>query len=118
MTAPLSTVSNGRGKDGRFTRGNPGGPGRPRGLDFQQEVLKRAKSSDFDVADALWQVFLALLKKAKRGDVPAAKLLLDRLCDNASDTVEVTYRSLSNEERAARIKEILLAAKERRDQSN
>ena len=114
MTAPLSTVSNGRGKRGRFTKGNPGGPGRPRGPDFRRLIFEQAERRGVDVEDAVWDVFSALLERAKNGDVQAAKLILDRLCDSDPVVVDVTHQPMSMSERAARIEAILAAAGRRR----
>ena len=76
----MKTAQNGRGPRGRFVQGNPGGPGRPRGLDFRHVVAEQAELHGVDMETALWRVFQALLERAQDGDVQAAKLLLDRLC--------------------------------------
>ncbi|MCA8975826.1 MAG: hypothetical protein KDC98_13980 [Planctomycetes bacterium] len=70
-----------------------------------------------DLESAIWEVFQALLRRAKKGDVQAAKLLLDRLCEDDPVAVEVTYRPLSTEERAARIEAILSIARQRQSEA-
>jgi hypothetical protein len=65
--------SNGRGPGGRFARGNPGGPGNPFARKVGQlraALLRGVKSGDVKA------VIVALLGKAKAGDVAAAKLVL------------------------------------------
>ena len=76
-----------RGNDGRFLPGHKGGPGRPRGsVNFASAIRQRL--GDKKVDDAIVECFVALLEKAKERDVPAIKLLLERLCDNGAEKVE------------------------------
>jgi hypothetical protein len=71
--ADASTLAGGRDDNGRFAKGNPGGPGNP----FAREVaamrrafMNRVSAKDLeDIADKM----VAL---AKDGNVPAAKLIL------------------------------------------
>jgi hypothetical protein len=72
----------GRDNAGRFVPGVSGNPaGRPRGVDFRKLVMEFRKAAlDGD----LQEVYDAMLTRAKAGDVNAAKLLLDRLCDESS----------------------------------
>src|SRR5439155_11128422 len=68
-TPPL----NGHDANGRFARGNPGGPGNPyarRVAKLRQVILNRLTEED------LLAISEALLAKAKEGSVGAAKLLL------------------------------------------
>lgn len=58
---------------GKFTKGNPGGPGRPR-RSIEEKYLK-AFNSAFKVEDVK-EIVAALIKAALRGDVRAAQLLL------------------------------------------
>src|SRR5438093_11640077 len=67
------TPANGHDAKGRFTRGNPGGPGNPfarQVAQLRQVILNRLTEED------LLAITEALLAKAKEGSVGAAKLLL------------------------------------------
>lgn len=77
---PEKTAGNGvrNPVTGQFLPGHPGGPGRPRGLDFR--ALVAAHRGD-TLPAAMVDLFDALMLRARNGDVQAAKLLLDRLCD-------------------------------------
>ena len=80
---PDKTAEDGRDPEtGRFLPGNSGGPGRPRGLDFRRVVAERAAAAGIPLEAAVWSIFTSLLRRARDGDVHAAKLTLDRLCDN------------------------------------
>src|SRR5581483_10563996 len=61
-----------RRPDGRFARGNPGGPGRPR-------ARERIAALDQRVAEAGEDLIDAALKVAKDGNVRALEMLLDRI---------------------------------------
>jgi hypothetical protein len=61
-----------RGADGRFAKGNRGGPGRPRARD-------RITALDERVAEAGPDLIEAALKEAKGGNVKAMEMLLDRI---------------------------------------
>jgi len=61
-----------RQADGRFAKGNPGGPGRPRARD-------RIAALDQVVANAGADLIEAALKVAKDGNVRAIEMLLDRI---------------------------------------
>lgn len=68
---------------GRFAAGNPGGPGRPRGssgINLRSLIEAQAMERGVDLEQVVWDVFHALIERAKKGDVGAAKLVLDRLC--------------------------------------
>ncbi len=61
-----------RSESGKFAPGNPGGPGRPpKGTEQDYADAVRRAVSPGELADVL----RAILGKAKRGDIPAAKLL-------------------------------------------
>ena len=49
-------------------------------------VAEQAETAGVGLEGALWAVFQAILRRAKSGDVQAAKLLLDRVC--VADPVE------------------------------
>jgi hypothetical protein len=63
----------GRDKNGRFAKGNPGGPGNPfsRQLAHMRQVLLECVSEE-DLRDIVAQV----VQKAKQGDLAAARLVL------------------------------------------
>src|SRR5262249_20282394 len=65
--------SDGRGANGRFTAGNPGGPGNPfarRVAQLRSILMQAVKPED------LVAIVRKLVERAKAGDVAAAKLLL------------------------------------------
>lgn len=117
MTMPTGTVRNGRTKSGRFARGNPGGPGRPRGCDFRAVVTAHVEAEGRSIEEILVDVFKAIFARACEGDVQAARLLLDRLCAKEPDPVEIApeYRELTDIERAIRIESILASARKRQE---
>jgi hypothetical protein len=68
-------------KTGRFVKGNPGGPGRPRGaLDLMTIARRGAKKDDQDLDILVWEAVKGLAARAKKGDPAAARELLNRLC--------------------------------------
>ncbi|WP_428937281.1 hypothetical protein [Fontivita pretiosa] len=76
MSTSSPNGSNGRNANGRFAAGNPGGPGNPharRVARLRAELLRAVTPQD------LRNVIAALLRKARRGDVPAIRELLQRL---------------------------------------
>src|SRR5204862_6929732 len=67
------TPTDGREPNGRWAKGNPGGPGNP----FARQVAKLRKVIINRLTeDDLLAITEALLAKAKEGSVGAAKLLL------------------------------------------
>jgi len=77
QTAPSPIGGNGqRDTNGRFVKGNSGGPGNPHGREVAQ--IRSMIHSAVTEAD-LREVLAALVTKAKEGDVPAAHELLNRL---------------------------------------
>ena len=78
MTSPSANGEDrGRARDGRgrFTRGNPGGPGNPHAPRVAQ---LRAALLEAVTVDDVREVLLALIQEAKAGNVQAIKLFLDR----------------------------------------
>jgi hypothetical protein len=74
----------------RWKPGQSGNPaGRPRGIDFRALVKERIGAEA--EADIFASIFAALAQKARAGDVKAARLLFDRLCDDAP-AVEIGMR--------------------------
>ena len=73
---PSANGDNGRNAQGRFTEGNPGGPGNP----FARQVAAlRRMILDAVTEDDLKAVVAALVERAKAGDIAAARELLTRL---------------------------------------
>src|SRR5689334_4555013 len=75
-TAPSPTADNGRLEDGRFGPGNKVAKGNPharRVAELRSAMLKAV------TADDMQTVIAAMLKHAKAGNVPAAKVLLERV---------------------------------------
>jgi len=75
MSRPSPNGPNGRDRAGRFTRGNAGGPGNPHAA----HVAKlRSALLDAVTPEDMRAVARALIAKAKRGDVAAARELCER----------------------------------------
>jgi hypothetical protein len=72
---PSPNGADGRAANGRFAKGNRGGPGNPLG---KQVAALRSAMLQAVTPDDLRQVVLALLKAAKEGNIAAAKEVLDR----------------------------------------
>lgn len=71
----------GRDGAGRFARGNPGGPGRPKGsIDLIALARRRSKSEGYDLRQALWEALRAMIEAARKGDSNAARIVFERLC--------------------------------------
>ena len=64
----------GRGKDGRFAKGNPGGPGRPRGA-----VRGATLALDQIGAEASGDLIKVAVDLARAGNIEALKLVLNRV---------------------------------------
>lgn len=78
----MSPSPNGRTASGRFAKGNPGGPGNPhsrRVAALREALLESVTESDIRA------VAKALVSKAKGGDIPAVRELLDRLLGKSDD---------------------------------
>ena len=90
-------------------KGQSGNPkGRPKGLDFRALVERECeKQLGVTVDEAMMRVFAALMQRATSGDVPAAKLLLDKLCIVDPLELNLNDKKLTDTERAARIRAIL-----------
>jgi len=74
-TKPSTNGGNGRGPDGRFKKGNAGGPGNP--LIQQVQKIRSALVNAITPAD-IQAVIKRLIQKAKQGDVAAAKVVFER----------------------------------------
>jgi hypothetical protein len=84
-TEPSLNGDNGRGMDGRFAKGNPGGPGNPfaRQVAALRRVLLEAVS-----ANDLRDIVNALVAQARCGHVAAAKIVLEYTLGKPAKTVE------------------------------
>lgn len=99
--SPSPNGPNGRDAGGRFAKGNPGGPGNPHAQ--QVSELRSALLSAVSTDDLL-AVIKALVQKAQDGDVPATKLLLDRLL-GPIDALDVLARLDALDESVAHLLE-------------
>ena len=82
---PSPNGANGRGPRGRFAKGNPGGPGNPyakRTGDIRNAFVEAVTLDDVQA------IVRALVRKAKKGDVIAAREVFDRLVGKATIMVE------------------------------
>ena len=84
-TLPSPKGANGRGASGRFTKGNPGGPGNPhaRRVAEIRSVLMSAVS-----IDDLRAIVSTLVKSAKAGDLAAAPDVLTRTIGKPTDAID------------------------------
>jgi hypothetical protein len=83
---PSTNGANGRDANGRFGKGNAGGPGNPHA---KQVAQLRAALFAAVTEDDLKEVVAALLNRAREGDIAAIRELLDRLLGKAPASVEV-----------------------------
>ncbi len=86
VKTPSTNGDNGRrDSQGRFAKGNAGGPGNP----FARRVATlRSLIVDAVTEDDLRAVVSALVEQAKNGDVVAARELLNRLIGKPEDVVD------------------------------
>lgn len=76
MSTPSPNGANGRGPDGRFAKGNSGGPGNP----YAKRAAKlRSALYEAVTDDDLRAIVAKLVESAKGGDIAAAREVLDRL---------------------------------------
>lgn len=78
---PVDWAEHKDGTSGKFTKGNPGGPGRPPGrLDLMAVTIAECKRDGVNLERLSYQVLTAMARKALRsGDSSAGKLFLDRV---------------------------------------
>lgn len=69
-----------RKPDGRFRKGHSVVGGRPKAIDLRAAVEEHAAKEGVDLRRAVWEVVQAMILRAKKGDVNAAKLVIERLC--------------------------------------
>jgi len=96
--APSTNGPNGEGdrdSRGRFTKGNPGGPGNP----FASKTSKlRSALLGAVTQTAMRRIIKAIVAEAEKGDVQAAKLVFDR-CLGPAEALDVLRRLEQIEER-------------------
>ena len=86
---------NGRSADGRFAKGNPGGPGNP----YSQRTSRlRAMLLDSITEDDFRAVVAKLIAMAKAGDIVAIRELLDRALGKSKGTVELIQAEITEAE--------------------
>ncbi len=79
-----------RGQGKPFKKGQPGGPGRPKGsYDKKAAELKAALLAAITEQD-IKDIAAGLIRAAKKGEARAAKELFDRVWGKAPQAVEVT----------------------------
>jgi hypothetical protein len=105
--APPLQADTGRAADGRFARGNPGGPGNPyyrRQAELKRQML--AHVSDVDVMS----VMRVLLGLARSGDLAAIKLFLEYTVGKPSKEVDPDKEELHEwqlQQQTPRLQEVL-----------
>lgn len=75
--------SNGRDPNGRFARGNPGGPGNPHAgqvAKLRAAILRAVYEGDIET------IIAKLVEQAREGDLAAAREVLDRTIGKASQS--------------------------------
>ena len=82
---PSENGGNGRDASGRFVRGNAGGPGNPHA---RRTSRLRALLLDSVSDDDLRAVVQSLVTRAKSGDVPACRELLNRLIGRPTEAAD------------------------------
>lgn len=98
-TSPQATPS-ARDARGRFGKGNPGGPGNPhaqRTAKLRAAMLKAVKPKD------ITDIVAALVDQARKGNVTAARELLDRTIGPASLIIDLADRVAELEQRIERL---------------
>ncbi|MEO8494174.1 MAG: DUF5681 domain-containing protein [Planctomycetota bacterium] len=86
MAAPSPNGANGRDARGRFAPGNSGGPGNPQAK--KTAALRMAMLTCVTIKD-LRDIVKALVRKAKAGDVAAAREVLDRTIGRPVTSLEI-----------------------------
>ena len=85
-TAPSTNGSNGnRESNGRFAKGNPGGPGNPHA---RKVARLRSLILESVTEDDLRAIVAVLVKRAREGDLAAIRELFNRLIGSPADVVD------------------------------
>lgn len=72
----MDELDSGRERNGRFAKGNPGGPGRPRG---SGNALRRAAEGAV-TPDHVAAIIRRATRMALEGDIAAMRIVLERVC--------------------------------------
>jgi hypothetical protein len=83
--SPDEVITLGRAHSGQFARGNKGGPGgyRSQRIKLYDICVAKAVRENYDLQTAVWQVVKAMIDRAiGSGDVGAAKLVFNALCES------------------------------------
>ena len=115
MPTPLANGENGRDVMGRFARGNAGGPGNP--YNAQVAKLRAAMMAAVSEQD-ITQVVAMLIQEAKKGDVAAARELLDRVFGKAAGKMDLAIETPESAERAAQVQTDLASIGQAYEQFN
>ena len=117
---PSTNGDNGKGRlpDGRFAKGNPGGPGSPY---VRQLAAWRKAMAEAVTPEDIGAVVKALVEKAKTGEAWAVRELLDRTLGKATQPVDVDPEeppppvelTTGSDATAVLIRELLAAYRER-----
>lgn len=77
---------------GQFIPGHPGGPGRIKGtLNLRTIAKQKAAENNVDLETVLWAVLAAMITQARGGNVKAAALVFDRICDVDAIPLRITH---------------------------
>lgn len=88
QATPSTNGGDGRDKAGRFTTGNPGGPGNPhvkRVAEFRSALLRAVSGDDIQ------QAVTKLVTMAHAGNLHAIRELLDRVLGKSNQPIEHTH---------------------------
>lgn len=87
---PSANGDNGRDAQGRFTEGNPGGPGNPHAgqlAKLRSALLNAVSAEDVEA------IVQEILKRAKEGSLSAAKMILDYTVGRPRPAAELPDKS-------------------------
>ena len=88
VVEPDEVIPIGRNKStGRFLPGNKCAQGRPARPCLYKISETYAAREKMDLPEAMWKVVKAMMVKAQKGDVAAAKLVISHLTADVSDAV-------------------------------
>lgn len=80
------------GTTGKFIPGHPGGPGRGKGsLNLRKIAQQKADENGVDLETVLWACLAAMIAQARAGNVKAATLVFDRLCELDTIPLHITH---------------------------
>ena len=80
MSRNKRSETDGRDRFGRFTKGAPGGPGRPAGTGEHRAAVLRACGPQ-----QVEEIIAAMVERAREGDPTAARIVLDRVLGRAAE---------------------------------